>query len=115
MLNDRNKMIDYIEEFWNNEENWPDLDEVYIKMFGQMDDNGEEGIYTNLSNTDLANLIDALEALDDGRRYSLELSEEEFDVVRQAMEDFSDSTFTKDREMSRIAKLVLRKLNAQRI
>jgi hypothetical protein len=110
----RDEMIDYIEDNYNNGVNYVKLYDIMEDMFGPLNDNGGEGIYSDLEDYELEDLIDELDrqiGVDDGPARPIELSDRERDVLRKAMEDFSDPAFTKDFEMSRIARNILRKLS----
>lgn len=111
----RNSLIDYIEENYNTEANYEILEDAWSKLFpsvSQDDDDPDEGMYANLSTYQLMKLKDHL---DDSSGYasggfSYEFNELEVNVLIEAMKNFSNPAFTKDREMSRIAKRILNKL-----
>lgn len=94
------------------------LDDAWSKLFpsvSQDDDDPDEGMYANLSTSQLTKLKDYL---DDSSGYSsggfsYEFNESEVNVLIEAMENFSNPAFTKDREMSRVAKRILDKLQGR--
>lgn len=109
----RDEMIDYIEDNYNNDVNFEKLYETMEDMFGPLNDDGAEGIYSNLENYELEDLMDELDrqiGVDDGPTQSIDLTSKELRVLKKAMEDFSDPAFTKDFDMSRIARNILRKI-----
>lgn len=115
---DRNSLIDYIDENYNTEDNYEVLDNAWSTLFpsvSQDDDDPDEGMYANLSTSQLTKLKDYL---DDSSGYSsggfsYEFNESEVNVLIEAMENFSNPAFTKDREMSRVAKRILDKLQGR--
>lgn len=115
---DRNSLIDYIDENYNTEDTYEMLDDAWNKLFpsvSQDDDDPDEGMYANLSTSQLTKLKDYL---DDSSGYSsggfsYEFNESEVNVLIEAMENFSNPAFTKDREMSRVAKRILDKLQGR--
>lgn len=115
---DRNSLIDYIDENYNTEDTYEMLDDAWSKLFpsvSQDDDDPDEGMYANLSTSQLTKLKDYL---DDSSGYSsggfsYEFNESEVNVLIEAMENFSNPAFTKDREMSRVAKRILDKLQGR--
>lgn len=112
---DRDSLIDYIDENYNTEDNYELLDSVWSDLFpsiSQDDDDPYEGMYANLSTSQLAKLKDRLDS-DSGvfdNLHSYEFNQSEVEVLIEAMNNFSDPRFTKDRETSRIAKRILSKL-----
>lgn len=112
---DRDSLIDYIDENYNTEDNYEMLDTAWSKLFpsvSQDDSDPDEGMYANLSTSQLMKLKDHL----DGKSgyssggFSYEFNESEVNVLIEAMENFSNPAFTKNREMSRVAKRILDKL-----
>lgn len=114
----RNSLIDYIDENYNTEDTYEMLDAAWSKLFpsvSQDDNDPDEGMYANLSTSQLTKLKDYL---DDSSGYSsggfsYEFNESEVNVLIEAMENFSNPAFTKDREMSRVAKRILDKLQGR--
>ena len=111
----RNSLIDYIDENYNTEDNYEMLDTAWSKLFpsvSQDDDDPDEGMYANLSTSQLIKLKDYLDNSSGyaSGGFSYEFNESEVNVLIEAMENFSNPAFTKDREMSRIAKRILNKL-----
>lgn len=120
MDTDRNSLIDYIDENYNTEDTWELLNNTMISMFGdkvldglgEIDDTGYEGMYTNLSDSDLVRLADKLDLLIEGDTFevTLNLTASQMSTLKKALSDFSDVTFTKDSQMSKDAKLILQQL-----
>ena len=112
---DRDSLIDYIDENYNTEDNYEMLEDAWSKLFpsvSQDDDDPDEGMYANLSTSQLIKLKDYLDNSSGyaSGGFSYEFNESEVNVLIEAMENFSNPAFTKDREMSRIAKRILNKL-----
>lgn len=115
---DRNSLIDYIDENYNTEDTYEMLDDAWSKLFpsvSQDDDDPNEGMYANLSTSQLTKLKDYLDGASgySSGGFSYEFNESEVNVLIEAMENFSNPAFTKDREMSRVAKRILDKLQGR--
>lgn len=112
---DRNSLIDYIDENYNTQYTYKMLDTAWRELFpsvSQDDSDPDEGMYANLSTSQLMKLKNYL---DDSSGYSsggfsYEFNASEVNVLIEAMKNFSNPAFTKDREMSLIAKRILNKL-----
>ena len=94
------------------------LDDAWSKLFpsvSQDDDDPDEGMYANLSTSQLTKLKDYLDGASgySSGGFSYEFNESEVNVLIEAMENFSNPAFTKDREMSRVAKRILDKLQGR--
>ena len=112
---DRDSLIDYIDENYNTEDNYEMLEDAWSKLFpsvSQDDDDPDEGMYANLSTSQLIKLKNYLAEASGyaSGGFSYEFNESEVNVLIEAMKNFSNPAFTKDREMSRIAKRILNKL-----
>ena len=114
----RNSLIDYIDENYNTEDTYEMLDDAWSKLFpsvSQDDNDPDEGMYANLSTSQLTKLKDYLDSSSgySSGGFSYEFNESEVNVLIEAMENFSNPAFTKDREMSRVAKRILDKLQGR--
>lgn len=112
---DRNSLIDYIDENYNTEDNYEVLDNAWSTLFpsvSQDDSDPDEGMYANLSTSELQKLKTYLDGGQDeySGGFTFEFDGNELNVLIEAMENFSQPSFTKDREMSRIARRILNKL-----
>lgn len=115
---DRNSLIDYIDENYNTEDNYEVLDNAWSTLFpsvSQDDSDPDEGMYANLSTSELQRLKTYLDGRQDeySGGFTFEFDGNELNVLIEAMENFSQPSFTKDREMSRIAKRILNKLTSK--
>ncbi len=114
---DRESLINYIDENYNTEDNYELLDDAWSTLFpsiSQDDNDPDEGMYANLSTSELQRLKTYL---DGGQSeysggFTFEFDGNELNVLIEAMENFSQPSFTKDREMSRIARRILKKLTS---
>ena len=113
----RTDIIDYIEDNYNTAEGWEELEDAISELFGDgvLDDDSDEdeGFYANLSDSELKKLKNHLDsnkeaAYGPGKSYSF--NSKELNVLVEAMRDFSNPSFTKDRQMSLVAKQILKKL-----
>lgn len=118
----RSELIDYIDDKYVNVEEYEDiediiLDVIHLDDIEQLDDSDpNEGFYAKISTSDLREIkrrIDENE-LSDQDTFDITLTAKELSILRDAMEDYSKPSFTKDREMSRIARGILNKLNEYR-
>lgn len=77
------------------------------------DDDADEGFYANFTTEQLQEALDILNGDDPTSPPSinLALTVTELEVLKRAMEDYSQPSFTKDREMSLVAKHILNKLS----
>ena len=74
MATNRNSLMDYIDETYNTMENGDFLEQTMLDMFrdklldadGNWSDDGPDGMYTNLSNSDLVALADRLDNATEG-------------------------------------------------
>lgn len=115
---DRNSLIDYIDENYNTEDNYEVLDNAWSTLFpsvSQDDSDSDEGMYANLSTSELQRLKTYLDGGQDeySGGFTFEFDGNELNVLIEAMENFSQPSFTKDREMSRIARRILNKLTSK--
>ncbi len=115
---DRNSLIDYIDENYNTEDNYEVLDNAWSTLFpsvSQDDSDPDEGMYANLSTSELQRLKTYLDGGQDeySGGFTFEFDGNELNVLIEAMENFSQPSFTKDREMSRIARRILNKLTSK--
>lgn len=115
---DRNSLIDYIDENYNTEDNYEVLDNAWSTLFpsvSQDDSDLDEGMYANLSTSELQRLKTYLDGGQDeySGGFTFEFDGNELNVLIEAMENFSQPSFTKDREMSRIARRILNKLTSK--
>lgn len=112
---DRDSLINYIDGVYNTYDRCDELENALNKLFPNVviDDNDpDEGMYANLSTSELQKLK---AYLDSGQGeysggFTFEFDGNELNVLIEAMENFSQPSFTKDREMSRIARRILNKL-----
>lgn len=121
MATDRNSLMDYIDETYNTAEDGDFLEQTMLDMFGDKlldadgnwSDEGPDGMYTNLSNSDLVKLADKLDLLTEGGTFevTLHLTDSQMSTLKKALSDYSDVTFTKDRQMSKDATLILQQLD----
>ena len=114
----RNSLIDYIDENYNTEDTYEMLDAAWGNLFpsvSQDDSDPDEGMYANLSTSQLSELKDYLDGASgySSGGFSYEFNESEVNVLIEAMENFSNPAFTKDRELSRIARRILNKLTSK--
>ena len=115
---DREFLINYIDENYNTEDNYEVLDDAWSTLFPSISQDGDdpdEGMYANLSTSELQKLKTYLDG--EQSKYSggftFEFDGNELNVLIEAMENFSQPSFTKDREMSRIARRILNKLTSK--
>lgn len=114
----RNAMIDKIDEIYNNDGERVDNAIMQVMMWSQQDledlddSDPNEGFYANFTNSELRQILSILEKEDNEDRYTitLEVTAYEESVLKDAMESYSDPSFTKDRDMSTAARHILQQL-----
>ena len=120
MATTRTSLIDYIDQYYNTQQNWELLESVMTELFGdrilngqgEIDDNGPEGLYSKLSNPELVQLTDKLDAITEGNTYevTLNLTASQVSTLKTMLSEYSDASFSKDRQMSKDAELILQQL-----
>lgn len=120
MATTRTSLIDYIDEYYNTQQNWELLESVMTELFGdkilnglgEIDDNGPDGMYSKLSNPELVQLADKLDAITEGDSYevNLKLTSSQISTLKKMLSEYSDSSFSRDRQMSKDATLILQQL-----
>ena len=78
------------------------------------DDDPDEGFYSNLSTSELAEVLDdinnVIDNLTKDDKTTIELTNRELNLIKTAMEMWSNTSFSKSREESSIARDILDKL-----
>ena len=113
----RNQLIDAIEDIYGSGgEN--KVDAAISKVLGVpvndlddvLDDSDPyEGFYSNFTTSQLQQIYDII-TNSEKRQFNLPLNKSELYVLIDAMQNYSEPSFTKDREMSFVAKDILRRL-----
>lgn len=132
----RSQLIDEIEKYHNksgyvndlssngngispNMEWWQFVEEEIQKIAGKSqdelpDNDPDEGFYANLSKFELEMVLNDIETtiknLTKDNKTTIELTNKELQLVKTAMEMWSDASFSKSREEADIAKDILNKL-----
>lgn len=114
----RNAMIDKIDDIYNNDYERVDHAIMQVMMWSQQDlediddSDPNEGFYANFTTSELQQILSILEKEDNEDRYTvtLEVTAYEESVLKDAMESYSDPSFTKDRDMSTAARHILQQL-----
>lgn len=99
---------------------WADfVEQEVVKISGKSeeelpDDDPDEGFYSNLSTSELEAILDdihaTIEKLTEANKTTIELTNKELQLVKTAMEMWSDASFSKSHEEADIAKDILNKL-----
>lgn len=90
------------------------FDVLHLDDIEQLDDSDpNEGFYAEISTPDLREIKRRIDEskFDDQDTFDITFTAKELSILRNAMEDYSNPAFTKDREMSRVARGILNKLN----
>ena len=78
------------------------------------DDDPDEGFYSNLSTSELIDVLNdinnVIDNLTKDNKTTIELTNQELNLIKTAMEMWSNTSFSKSREESDIAKDILNKL-----
>lgn len=117
----RSSIIDEIEKYYNDdyeivEQIIEDVTGVNLSNDDVSDDNEEEGFYYNFSTEQLSAILrevqDYFNQEDDKNTIgTLTITKAEYDVLKDAMENYSDVSFSRDSEMAKTARKLLQKLN----
>ena len=117
----RSSIIDEIEKYYDDdyeivEQIIEDVTGVNLSNDDVSDDNEEEGFYYNFSTEQLSAILrdiqDYFNQEDDKNTIgTLAITKAEYDVLKDAMENYSDVSFSRDSEMSKTARKLLQKLN----
>ena len=115
----RNSLIDDIDDIYNDGGS-SRVDKAIMQVKGwssddimEMDDSDpDEGFYSNFTTDELQRILNILRDEDDEERYTvtLKVTAYEESVLKDALENYSKVHFTKDSDMSRAAKNMLRQL-----
>ena len=109
----REELIDFIEENYNVEEYYQDLEARIAKAMGvsspeEIDDSTEEGIYAGLSDEQLLEIAKGMTDLGD---FELpKLTFDEVSLLRELVEMATQASFIRSWEKARVAKRLLQKL-----
>lgn len=108
----RASIIDQIEEFY--EDDWELVESLLEDVSGasmddMRDDDEDEGFYANFSTDTLTEVLRRLTK--PAKAYSLPLTREEKNLLVDAMRQWSEPSFSKNKRESVIAKNILRKLD----
>ena len=133
-LKSRDDLIDEIDKYYNKPGYIGDLSQNYKglnmewyefvekeikKITGKFvntlpDDDPDEGFYSNLSTSELKAVLDNINAtiaeLTRDNKTTLELTNQELNLIKSAMEMWANTNFSKSSEESDIAKDILNKL-----
>ena len=113
----RSQLIDAIEDIYSYDRDGK-VDNAISKVLNvpadkldvYLDDSDpSEGFYSNITTSQLQQIYDILTGAD-SRAFNLSLNKSELYVLIDAMQNYSDPSFTKDRDMSFTAKDILRRL-----
>jgi len=119
---DRTQLIDYIDSYYDQDYEVVEriLENVYgynmntIEQDASHDyDYDTEGFYAVFSDTQLKEIAEELDSYfmnDNKLNIELKISESELRVLIDAMENYSEPSFTKDRMMSKVAQRLLTRL-----
>lgn len=117
----RSSIIDEIEKYYDDEyeiveQIIEDVTGVNLSNDDVSDDNEEEGFYYNFSTEQLSAILreiqDYFNQEDDKNTIgTLTITKAEYDVLKDAMENYSDVSFSRDSEMAKTARKLLQKLN----
>jgi len=118
----RNSIIDELDKYYSEGD-----DELVEKIIEQVtgidlsnddiDDSDEnEGFWSNFTTEQLIEMLDEVKnAFEEDEKANtigtLSITKDEYDVLKDAMENYSDVSFSRDRDMARTAQRLLQKLN----
>ena len=110
---DRNELIDYITDLYNSQYT-DEIEQIIIDVMGRddLDDSDpEEGFYAEISTPQLKEIKRRIDKIiNNEEAITVTFTVEEVNVLEDAMKNYSESSFTKDKNVSRIAKQILHKI-----
>lgn len=118
----RTQLIDYIDSYYDQD--YEVVERILENVYGhdmdrieqdasQDSDYDVEGFYAAFRNTDLKEIAEELDSYfmnDNKLNIELKISEDELRVLIDAMENYSEPSFTKDSVMSKVAQRLLTRL-----
>lgn len=117
----REQLIDSIDKYYPDY--YDTIENILVNVSGYdsiedlPDDDPDEGFYSNFSTSELQDTWDEFESfisgVRDGEQYTFTLSRSQIRAIKTALEDFSDPSFTKDRELSKKCREALRAIDSQ--
>ena len=116
----RSQIIDRLEEYYSDY--YTDIENILSNISGENledlpDDDPDEGFYANFSTQELKDTLDEFESyingVKDNEQYTFSFSLSQVRAIRTALEDFSNPSFTKDRELSKKCREALRAIDSQ--
>lgn len=115
----RFELIDYIDDKYVNVKEYEAIEDIILDVLHlddieQLDDSDpKEGFYADISTSDLREIKRRIDESMFGDQTTVDITftAHELSVLRDAMESYLNPMFTKDREMSWVAKNILNKLN----
>ena len=112
----RKRLIEFIDDYYTNSEYWEQIEDIIANVagvndFNELSDEDEnEGFYANLTKEQLMDIASIIRDTFETKDYTLTLSKSELNLLLNAMEAYSDRSFTRDRQASFIASKILDRL-----
>lgn len=116
----RDQIIDKLDMYYPDY--YTDIENILSSISGQnledlSDEDPDEGFYANFSTQELKDTLEEFEAyingVKDNEQYTFTLTFSQVNAIRTALQDFSDPSFTKDKELSKKCREALRSIDSQ--
>lgn len=116
----RNQIIDKLDMYYPDY--YTDIENILSSISGYnledlSDEDPDEGFYVNFSTQELRDTLEEFESyingVKDNEQYTFTFSLSQVRAIRTALEDFSNPSFTKDRELSKKCREALRSIDSQ--
>lgn len=117
----RNSIIDELDKYYNEgdyelvEQLIEDVTGVNINDVDTDEDDSDEGFWGYFTTESLSDILEAVQnAFEEDEKANtigtLSITRDEYNVLKDAMENYSDVSFSRDRDMARTAQRLLQKL-----
>lgn len=108
-IENRDELIDYIDEKYNTRDGYQQLEDAISELGGSLDDSGDEGIYEDLSTQQLVKLKHMMDGTTIETTTHCEFTNDELELIRKVI---GESCFSRDAgtATANIARRILQKL-----
>ena len=106
-IENRDELIDYIDEKYNTRDGYQQLEDAISELGGSLDDSGDEGIYEDLSTQQLVKLKHMMDGTTIETTTHCEFTNDELELIRKVI---GESCFSRNAATANMARRILQKL-----
>lgn len=107
-IENRDELIDYIDEKYNTRDGYQQLEDAISELGGSLDDSGDEGIYEDLSTQQLVKLKHMMDGTTIETTTHCEFTNDELELIRKVI---GECCFSRDAAATaNMARRILQKL-----